>query len=109
MNSKTHDITSSELDALMRLDLMTFIHRCFVELNPTLTMSEAPHLRVLAAKLADTLLGRETGALRFISSRNDGEWGIRMGDSTIWVFSRGRYRTNKTHISASFRPKKFYF
>ena len=58
MNSPSHDITPSELDALMRLDLMTFIHRCFVELNPTLTMSESPHLRILAAKLADTLLGR---------------------------------------------------
>jgi predicted phage terminase large subunit-like protein len=57
VNRPPHD-TSSTANQMMRLHLMTFIHRCFVELNPTVTMSQAPHLRVLAAKLADTLLGR---------------------------------------------------
>jgi hypothetical protein len=38
---------------LMQRDLSRFVHRCFVELNPGKAMSQAPHLRILAAKLQD--------------------------------------------------------
>jgi hypothetical protein len=48
----------SDLDSVMRLDLMTFIHRCFIELNPTQNLSLAPHIQIMAAKLADCLMGR---------------------------------------------------
>ena len=50
-------LSADELSAVMRFDLMTFLHRCFIKLNPNSELSEAPHLRVLAAKLADCLLG----------------------------------------------------
>ena len=43
---------------LMRTDLGTFVHRCFVELNPGQTMSQVPHLQILAAKLQDCLSGK---------------------------------------------------
>ena len=42
----------------MRLDLFTFVHRCFAELNPSLEFSRVPHLRIMAAKIAETLQGR---------------------------------------------------
>ncbi len=47
-----------DLELSMRYDLMTFIHFCFLELTPNQTFSEAQHLTVIAAQLADTLLGR---------------------------------------------------
>ena len=47
-----------DLDTMMRYDLMTFIHRCFLELNPEQHLSEAAHLQVIAAKLGDCLSGR---------------------------------------------------
>jgi len=47
-----------DLELSMRYDLLTFIHFCFLELNPNQTFSEAQHLTVIAAQLADTLLGR---------------------------------------------------
>lgn len=42
----------------MREDFMTFVHHCFAELHPAGTLSDAGYLRVMAAKLADTLPGR---------------------------------------------------
>jgi predicted phage terminase large subunit-like protein len=53
-------MTNPELEfkALLRLDLMSFVERCFMELQPTQQLSYAPHLEVMAAKLANTLLGR---------------------------------------------------
>jgi hypothetical protein len=47
-----------EFQALLRLDLMSFVERCFMELQPTQHLSYAPHLEFMAAKLADTLLGK---------------------------------------------------
>jgi hypothetical protein len=55
-----------EFDAVVRQDLMTFVHRCFIELNPNLDLSEAPHLQIMAATLADCLMGR--GPKRLIIS-----------------------------------------
>jgi predicted phage terminase large subunit-like protein len=45
------------LDAVMRLDLLTFVERCFGELQPRAQLSNAPYLQILAAKLQKTLLG----------------------------------------------------
>jgi predicted phage terminase large subunit-like protein len=59
-----NDLTEQEFDVVLRNDLMTFLHRCFVELNPTSELSHAPHLQIMAAKLADCLLGR--GSKRLI-------------------------------------------
>jgi predicted phage terminase large subunit-like protein len=59
-----NELTDAELDTVIRMDLMKFLHRCFVELNPGLEFSEAPHLQILAAKLADCLLGH--GSKRLI-------------------------------------------
>jgi predicted phage terminase large subunit-like protein len=53
----------SDLNSVMRLDLMTFIHRCFVELNPGQDLSLAPHIQIMAAKLADCLMGRGSNRL----------------------------------------------
>ena len=53
-----------DLDAVLRVDLMSFIHQCFQELNPETTFSDAPHLEVIAAKLSDCLL--EKGPRRLI-------------------------------------------
>jgi predicted phage terminase large subunit-like protein len=55
-----------ELDALMRQDLMSFVHRCFIELNPGQELSQAPHLQIMAARLTDCLMSR--GAKRLIIS-----------------------------------------
>jgi predicted phage terminase large subunit-like protein len=55
-----------EFDALLRRDLMSFVHRCFIELNPNQDLSQAPHLQIMAAKLADCLMGR--GPKRLIIS-----------------------------------------
>ena len=54
--------TMPELDAmvfevLMKLDLMSFVHRCFVELNPGQDLSCAPHIEIMAGKLAACLSG----------------------------------------------------
>lgn len=45
-------LTFSEFQALLRLDLMTFIERSFYELNPQATFARSPHIEVLATKLA---------------------------------------------------------
>lgn len=53
-------MTNPELEfkALLKMDLMSFVVRCFSELQSTQRLSFAPHLEVMAAKLADTLLGK---------------------------------------------------
>ena len=53
-------MTSPELDfnALLTMDLMSFVERCFQELQPTQQLSYALHLEVMAAKLAAALLGK---------------------------------------------------
>jgi predicted phage terminase large subunit-like protein len=43
--------------ALMQESLMSFAARCFSELNPTQSLSCAPYLEVMVAKLTATLLG----------------------------------------------------
>ncbi len=53
-------------NAAMNGDLMTFVHRCFTELNPGQDFSYAPHLIVMAAKLQACLLGK--GPKRLIIS-----------------------------------------
>lgn len=64
------DLCSTQFEqdfyAVMRADLFTFIDRCFVELNPTQTLSPAPYLQLMAAKLANTLQGN--GPKRLIIS-----------------------------------------
>jgi predicted phage terminase large subunit-like protein len=45
-------LTAAEYQALLRLDLATFIERSFEELNPQGTFSESPHIEVLATKLS---------------------------------------------------------
>src|SRR5260370_12712525 len=55
-----------EFDALRRQDLRNFVHRCFIELNANQDLSQAPHLQIMAAKLADCLMGR--GPKRLIIS-----------------------------------------
>ena len=61
--------SESELSALgaavLRLDLMSFIHQCFRVLNPETTFSDAPHLQVIAAKMSDCHLGKGPKRLIF--------------------------------------------
>ncbi len=59
-NGEDTPMVGNELDfqALLKLDLMSFVERCFMELQPTQQLSLASHLEVMAAKLADTLLGK---------------------------------------------------
>jgi predicted phage terminase large subunit-like protein len=52
------ELDQGDCDVLMRMDLFTFLDRCFEELNPGLTLSDAAHLHIMAAKLADCLMGR---------------------------------------------------
>jgi hypothetical protein len=49
---------SMEFEVAMKLDLMSFIHRCFVELNPGQELSFAPYIEVMASKVAACLSGR---------------------------------------------------
>jgi predicted phage terminase large subunit-like protein len=55
--SATQQLTYGEYQALLRLDLMTFIERTFYELNPQATFARSPHIEVLATKLAACRLG----------------------------------------------------
>lgn len=48
----------SDLDCVMRNDLMTFTEMVFAELSPQAILSVRPHLEVMAAKLAACLCGR---------------------------------------------------
>lgn len=48
----------AELDVALRSDLMTFVHACFIELNPEQEFSEAAYLPMLASKLAESLTGQ---------------------------------------------------
>jgi len=52
------EFTHAEYQALMRLDLMTFIKRSFYELNPQATFARSPHIEVLATKLAACRSGK---------------------------------------------------
>jgi predicted phage terminase large subunit-like protein len=45
-------LTFAEYQALLRLDLMTFMERAFHHLNPEATFAKSPHIEVLATKLA---------------------------------------------------------
>lgn len=54
MSSTLSDV---ELDAITRIDFLTFIERTFYELFPQATFSESPHLAVMAAKLRSCLSG----------------------------------------------------
>lgn len=48
----------SDYNELLRRDFMNFLERCFRQLNPHQEFSDVPHLRVIAAKLADCIQGR---------------------------------------------------
>jgi len=50
--STTQQLTGREYQALLRLDLMTFIERAFYELNSQATFARSPHIEVLATRLA---------------------------------------------------------
>jgi len=56
--SATQQLTYGEYQALLRLDLMTFIERSFYELNPQATFARSPHIEVLATKLAASRRGQ---------------------------------------------------
>lgn len=56
--SATLQLTYAEYQALMRLDLMTFIERTFYELNPQAIFSRSPHIEVLATELAACRQGK---------------------------------------------------
>jgi len=56
--SATLQLTYAEYQALMRLDLMTFIERTFYELNPQAIFSRSTHIEVLATKLAACRQGK---------------------------------------------------
>ena len=43
---------------ILRRDLLTFVHRAFLELNPQARFEPSPYLEVLAAKLVDVYYGR---------------------------------------------------
>jgi hypothetical protein len=47
----TNNFTSEEYEALLRRDLVTFIERSFLELNPETIFIPSPHIEVLATKL----------------------------------------------------------
>ena len=48
----------SDLDCVLRNDLMTFTERVFAELSPQATLSVMPYLEVMTAKLAACLTGQ---------------------------------------------------
>jgi hypothetical protein len=50
-------LSDVELDAITRIDFLTFIERTFYELFPQAKLSESPHLAVMAAKLRLCLSG----------------------------------------------------
>jgi predicted phage terminase large subunit-like protein len=56
--SATQQLTYGEYQALLRLDLMTFIERSFYELNPQAMFASSPHIEVLATKLAASSRGQ---------------------------------------------------
>lgn len=56
--SATQQLTRGEYQALLRLDLMTFIERSFYELNPQATFARSPHIEVLATKLSASRRGQ---------------------------------------------------
>ena len=64
MTTLPFDLTREEREVLMRTDLLTFLDRCFTELNPGQTMSMAPHVRIMVSKLAACVKGK--GSKRLI-------------------------------------------
>ncbi len=52
------DLPQEELQVLMRCDLLTFLDSCFTELSPGQQISLAPHIRVMAARVAACLQGK---------------------------------------------------
>ena len=56
--SATQQLTYAEYQALLRLDLITFIERSFYELNPQATFARSLHIEVLATKLAASRRGQ---------------------------------------------------
>ena len=60
MSASLKKFTDAEYQALLRLDLMTFIERSFYDLNPQATFARSPHIEVLATKLS----GCRDGKLR---------------------------------------------
>jgi hypothetical protein len=51
-------ISPPEFDAIMKKDLMSFIHRCFSELNPETRFLPNWHIELIAAKLEQVAQGR---------------------------------------------------
>ncbi|GAA0709837.1 phage terminase large subunit [Dokdonella soli] len=51
-------LTPHEMDVALRLDLSTFIHRTFLELNPGTPYRHSEYIDVIASKLRDCFLGR---------------------------------------------------
>jgi predicted phage terminase large subunit-like protein len=58
MSASLKKFTDAEYQALLRLDLMTFIERSFYELNPQATFARSPHIEVLATKLSACRAGK---------------------------------------------------
>ena len=51
-------IKPHEFDVLMKKDFMSFLHRCFVALNPETTFSPNWHIELIAAKLEQVARGK---------------------------------------------------
>src|SRR5215471_4781536 len=52
------DLTSIEYDALLRSDFLSFVARCFCDLNPQVELAMNWHLEIIAVKLAAVYEGR---------------------------------------------------
>jgi hypothetical protein len=51
-------IPASDYEYILRHDLMSFIERCFHELNPQTAFSSSLHIEAIAEKLEACRLGR---------------------------------------------------
>jgi hypothetical protein len=63
-------ISPHEFDAIMKKDLMSFIHRCFNELNPETQFLSNWHIEQIAAKLEQVAQGKITRLIINLPPRN---------------------------------------
>jgi hypothetical protein len=54
----TVEITPAEYEAVLRKDFVTFVERCFSDLNPQAEFATNWHIEVVAAKLAAVQQGK---------------------------------------------------
>ena len=63
-------ISPQEFGAVLRTDLMSFIFRCFIELNPQTRFLSNWHIELIAAKLQQVALGKTRRLIINIPPRN---------------------------------------